>query len=86
MNELEVTTIQRFKSDCGVSYNVAINDAWMIQLDCEGTFSIPGSNEATWRDAGPQDRASEFYSASEVAEHLQLRELIDDPSTVFDDY
>ena len=83
---MKVTDIQRFKYDYGTSYNFAIDNDWMIQLDTDGTFSIPSPGDAYWNNEDAQDKASDEYSADEIANLLSLREMIEDPETGYDNY
>ena len=76
MKDFTVTDTQLFvwtdEDELGFSINYVINNDFLIQLDSEGEFTIPASDEATWNNAESQDDAAEKFCAAELAEELEL--------------
>jgi hypothetical protein len=54
------------------SANIAVNDAFMIQLGTDGEYSIPSSNLAAWLENDVQDQAAEDYEIDDLVEALGL--------------
>lgn len=56
--------------------SITIDDAWVIQRGTDGEWSIPASHHAYAQDPELQDLVREQLDADQIAEELNLNDLL----------